>query len=126
MRNRSQIHLLRVLAARFELDAPQAVTKAIRNYAEELEDRRLDGRDFNAAEKKRVEHQRTLFNFLPDSNATDRLREAMMQRAYDLIWDGDGMGCDALLEFLPSDSAEEILNAWENDLDEEAPKSRFH
>ena len=36
---------------------------------------------------------------LPSCNATDRLKEAMLQRAYDLLWDGDCMGADALAAF---------------------------
>ena len=48
---------------------------------------------------------------LPSSNSTDRLKEAMLQRAYDLLWDGDTDGCDALIEFLPSDDVTKMLDA---------------
>lgn len=78
-----------------------------------------------AADEKRVERQRTLFNALPSSDAVDRLKEAMAQRAYDLLWEGDS-ACDALLEFLPSSAVDEVLAAWDNDIDDDKPKSRFH
>lgn len=126
MKNRSAIHMLRVTAMRFQDRAPEPMVKALRSFAQELEARRTDGRTASLEEDKRVERQRTLFAMLPSTNATDRLREAVMQRAYDLLWDGDGQGCDALLEFLPSKSADEILNAWDNDQDGNEPKSKWH
>jgi hypothetical protein len=126
MRNRSRIHMLRVLAMRFQDCAPADLVKTLRTFARELEARQADGRTHSAAEEKRIERQRTLFNMLPSSHATERLKEAMMQRAYDLIWDGDGQACDALLEFLPSRDAEAILTAWESDQDDNEPKSKWH
>jgi len=102
------------------------LVKTLRTLARELEARHADGRTHSAAEQKRVERQRTLFNMLPSCGAADRLKEAIMQRAYDLMWDGDAQACDALIEFLPSKDAEEVLNAWENDQDDSAPKSKWH
>lgn len=127
MRNRSRIHMLRVTAMRFEGNAPPEMVKTLRTFARELEARKVDKRFEDAGEEKRIERQRTLFAMLPSSHAVDRLKEAMMQRAYDLLWEGDGNGCDALLEFLPSKESDEILNAWENDQDyNTTPKSRWH
>jgi hypothetical protein len=79
-------------------------------------------------EIKRVERQRTLFNVLPDSAAVTKLKDAMLQRAYDLLWDGDCAGCDALTEFLPSIDVDQMLNAWRDDQDEQSqkPKSKWH
>lgn len=98
----------------------------LRLSAQELEARQADGRTHDAAEERRIEIQRTLFAMLPSSNATDRLREAMMQRAYDLMWNGDGLATDALLEFLPSECADQVLDAWENDLDGDKPRSKWY
>ncbi len=126
MRSRSRIHMLRVTAMRFEGNAPSTMVETLRKFAQELEAREVDGRTHSLQEEKRIERQRTLFAMLPPSHATDRLKEAMMQRAYDLMWNGDGLATDAILEFLPSKDAEAVLNAWENDLDDNNPKSRWH
>lgn len=116
MRNRSRIHLLRVSAARLEHDRanPQLV-QALRGMARDLETAKAEGRGFDEREKRRVDRQRTAFTMVPDTDGKSRLKEAMMQRAYDLIWDGDCQGADALLEFLPSDDATKVLDAWERD-----------
>lgn len=127
MANRSQIHMLRVWAMRLQdTRAPESLVKALRTSAKELEARQADGRTGNAEEERRIERQRSLFNALPSSTATDRLQAAMMQRAYDLMWDADGLAADAVLEFLPSDRAIEVLDAWEGDQDGDKPKSKWH
>lgn len=124
--SRSRIALLRLIAMRFEGNSPDHIVSDLRKFAEELEARTVDGRVNDAAQQRRVERQRTLFAMLPSTSAVDQLREAIMQRAYDLMWDGDGLACDALAEFLPSKSAEEMFDAWERDwLGETADKSRF-
>ena len=125
--NRSRIHLLRVLAMRMvDTGAPEKLIEVIRKAAEELEARQADGRTASLEEEKRIERQRTLFTMLPVSDAVDRLRQAMKQRAYDLMWDGDASATDAILEFLPARDADQVLNAWENDQDDDNPKSAFH
>lgn len=126
--NRSRIHMLRVLAMRLaDTRAPENMVAVLRKASEELEAREADGRTGSAEEQRRIEQQRTLFNMLPSCGATDRLCEAMMQRAYDLMWNGDGLATDAILEFLPSAAADEVLNAWESDVvDDDKSKSRFH
>lgn len=126
-RNRSQIHMLRVWAMRLEeTSAPAKLVETLRQQAQELEARQADGRTHDAVEERRIDRQRTLFNMLPSCDAADRLREAMAQRAYDLMWNGDGLATDALLEFLPSDTATAVLNAWDNDQDGNEPRSRYY
>lgn len=63
---------------------------------------------------------------LPSMSATDRLKEAMMQRVYDLMWDGDCMGADAIAEFLPGDDAARAFDAWLSDQDTGKPRSKFY
>ncbi len=123
---RSQIHMLRVMAMRFQDKAPEKLVETVRTFAQELEAREADGRTHNVQEEKRIERQRTLFAMLPPSDATDRLREAMKRRAYDLMCNGDGLATDAILEFLPSADTDEVFKAWENDQDGDEPKSRFY
>lgn len=127
MKNRSRVHMLRVAAARLEAgSANPALIADLRKAADDAEKRRVEGRDGSIAEDKRIERQRTLFSALPSSNATDRLKDRMLQRAYDLLWDGDCSGCDAILEFLPSSDAERMLNAYGDDQDSKSPKSKFY
>lgn len=125
--SRSLIHLLTVFAERLEIDhGPKDAVKAIRLLARDRAVRRAEHRDWTEAEDRRVERQRTLFSMLPSSHATDRLKEAMLQRAYDLLWDGDAMGCDAILEFVPSHEATALLDCWSADLEDSVPKSKWH
>ena len=124
--NRSNIHLLRMIAMRFEGRAPKDMVATVTKFAAELEARRHDKRFVPDAEIRQIERQQSLFSTLPDCAAVDRLKEAMLQRAYDLLWDGDGNGCDALLEFLPSKDGEAMLDAWMADHDDDVAKSRFH
>ena len=85
---------------------------------EEIEARERD--------EKRVAHQRNLFMFLAPSIAVETLKEGMLQRAYDLLSEGEASGCDAISEFLPSRDVEEMLNAWLDDQDKDATKSRWY
>jgi hypothetical protein len=132
IRSRSAIHLLNMAAARLELDAADpALVKALRQAATLKADKRARGevaRDADAAEEQKlIERQRTLFNILPDSQRKTALKDAMLQRSYDLLWDGDARGCDALIEFLPSDEVEAMLNAWTNDqIEPDTAKSKWH
>jgi len=127
MPNRSRTHMLRVLAMRMDgTSTPDKLVDVVRKVAQELEAREADGRTHNPEDEKRIERQRTLFATLPDTGAVDALKEAMMQRAYDLMWDGDGLACDAIAEFLPPAAADEVFNAWDNDQDPSKPRSRFH
>lgn len=129
MRSRSLVHLLSVFATRLEIDhAPADAIKAIQLFARDRTIRAAEHRNWNAEEEKRQERQRTLFAMLPSCNAVDRLKEAMLQRAYDLLWDGDGLGCDALIEFLPSKDVDRMLDAWSADFESDGndPRSRFY
>lgn len=116
-----------VAAARLEQDYanPQLVADLKKAAAAEAK-RRAEGRGWSPEEDKRVERQRTLFVMLPSTNATDRLKEAMMQRVYDLMWDGDCSGADAIAEFLPSADATKAFDAWEHDQNPNEPRSRFY
>lgn len=119
--------MLTVAAACLERDhANPALIADLRKAAAQEAEKRADGRFYTPEEEKRVERQRTLFAMLPSCNATDRLKERMLQRCYDLMWDGDGLAADALAEFLPSKDVERMFDAWENDQIGGRSLSPFH
>lgn len=124
---RSLVHMLNTFAVRLESDhGPKDAVKAIQLLALDRTIRCAEHRDGTLADEKRAERHRTLFAMLPSSDATDRLKEAMMQRAYDLLWDGDSFGCDALLEFIPSADANRLLSSWSDDQDDKEPKTKWY
>ena len=124
---RSLVHMLNVFAERLESDhGPKDAVKAIQLFARDRTIRRAEHRDHNETEEKRISRQRNLFTMLPDTRTTDALKEAMLQRAYDLLWDGDALGCDAILEFMPGRDAEALLNAWSADQDGQEPQSKWY
>lgn len=124
---RSLVHMLNTFATRLEIDhGPKDAVKAIQLFALDRTIRRAEHRDHNDADEKRISRQRNLFTMLPDTSANDALKEAMLQRAYDLLWDGDALGCDAILEFIPSRDADALLNAWSADQDGQEPKSKWY
>src|SRR5688572_23338666 len=103
---------------RLEIDnGPKDAVKAIKLFAQDRTIRAAEHRNWNENEERRVEQQRTLFTMLPSCNAVDRLKVAMLQRAYDLLWDGDAMGCDALTEFLPSKDVDKMMACWSADFE---------
>jgi len=119
--------MLNVFAERMEdSGAPKDAIAAVKLFAKDATARRSEHRDWSSEEERRCERQRTLFALLPDCHATDRLKEAMLQRAYDLLWDGDALGCDALIEFLPSVDVERLLGNWSSDFEGEEPKSKYY
>lgn len=125
--HRSRIHMLMVAAARLQEEhASPKLVEDLRAAASEYASRKAQGIGWTDDDERRVERQRTLFNALPSSSATDRLKEAMLQRAYDVLWDGNAAACDALLEFLPSDDVQRLLDAWENDQFSKEPRSKWH
>lgn len=127
MKVRSQIHMLTVVAGRLEGDhANPKLVADLRKAAEDLAAKRAQGRTHDDNEQRRIERQRNLFTMLTPGRTTDNLEQAMLQRAYDLLWDGDCMGCDALLEFVPENASTEMLNAWMDDQDGKHPKSRWY
>lgn len=124
--SRSMIHMLTVAASRIEQEyGSKQLIADLRAAAKHHADARSEGRHYNVEDQKRIERQRTLFAMLPDTAAVDRLKAAMLQRAYDLLWDGDCLACDALSEFLPSSDVERMLTAWENDQRADAERSEF-
>jgi hypothetical protein len=127
MHSRSLVHMLSVLAKRLEIEnAPADIVKALGRVAADKTIRAAEHRNWNTEEQRRTERQRTLFAMLPSCDAVDRLKAAMLQRAYDLLWDGDALGCDAIIEFVPSKDADQMLKAWMDDQDNEQPRSRFY
>lgn len=127
---RSRAHMLSVAAARLEAEhANPKLIADLREAAKAAARVRAEGRldNMSDADERRIERQRTLFAMLPDNMAVDRLRSAMLQRAYDLMWDGDCSGCDALAEFLPSAEADRMFDAWERDqAPGDQPRSEFY
>lgn len=77
-------------------------------------------------EERRIAHQRNAFTFLHPSAQVDALKRAMLQRAYDLLWEGNCEACDAITEFLPSRDVEEMLAAWLHDHTGGKPTSRWY
>lgn len=49
-----------------------------------------------------------------------------LQLAYDLLWDRDGQGCDAITAMLPDKDVMAMLDAWEDDQMGDTPKSEWH
>lgn len=126
-KTRSLVHMLTIAAARLEQDhANPKLIEALRGAAKEYAGRRAEGRTWSDAEQRRVDRQRNLFTILIPCPQKDALRDAMLQRAYDLLWDGDAMGCDAILEFVPGAAAEQMLAAWVADQDGKKPPSQWY
>lgn len=127
--NRSRVHMPSVAAARLEQEhANPTLIGHLREAAKAEAKKAADGRGWGPEEQARVERQRTLFAMLPPYAACDRLKGAIMQRAYDLMWDGATDGADALLEFLPEKEAVAVLDAWQADTTAigKAPRSQFY
>lgn len=124
---RSAVHLITVFAARLEQrrGSGDAAVTVLKELAEEEADRRAESSDHDDQEASRIARQRATFAGVGKSSPKKR-RAAMLQRAYDLIWDGDGTGCDALAEFLPEADVEEMFDAWDHDQQGQMPRSRFY
>lgn len=122
--------MLTVAAARLEeTHSNPLLVKALRETADWCAKRAARGEGSRAhwdAEEKRIGRQRTLMAMLPDTRAADALKAAMLQRAYDLMWDGDAQSCDALVEFLPSKDVERMFQAWDCDQTGTQPRSPFY
>lgn len=127
MKSRSRVHMLIVAAARLEQDrANPKLVADIKLAAKHEADRKVEGRDWNDAEERRVGRQRTLMAMVPDTRAKDSLKEAMLQHAYDLMWEGNCAGADAITEFLPSLEVEKMFDAWQSDQEGKNQHSRFY
>ncbi len=126
---RSRIHMLSVAAARLEeAGASKLLIDALREDAKRESGKMARGEVRNRAfqdEEQRIARQRNFFTFLPPGNAKDALLEAMLQRAYDLMWEGMCTETDALAEFLPSVDVRRMLEAWEHDQSRDE-KSEFY
>lgn len=119
--------MLTIAAARLEQDrANPLLVTGLREEAKRLAKLRAEGRAHTSEDEKRIARQRNLFTMLPVYDAKERLREAMLQRAYDLLWDGDSAGCDAICEFLPADDVEKMLDAWSADQENVGEKSKWY
>lgn len=124
--------MLNAFATRLDVDnAPKDAVKAMQLFARDRTIARVEKRDFRGnqrrlEEQQRIERQRTLFAMVPDTSSLTRLKEAMLQRAYDCMWDGDPASCDALLEFLPEKDADKLLDAWSNDWEAEGERSHWY
>jgi hypothetical protein len=121
--------MLTVAAARLEAEhANPKLVADLREAAGFKAGKRARFQIASPEETKRIEGQRALFNVIPDCAAFTRLKTTMLQRAYDLLWDGDCAGCDALIEFLPGADVDQMLSAWDDDQNErsEKPKSKWH
>lgn len=127
MKSRSRIHMLNVAAARLESDrANPKLVLDLRSAATHLSKQKAEGCGYGPEEERRIERQRSLFSMLPSCNATDRLKNAIMQRAYDLLWEGFSTECDTLLEFLPSKDTDKVLSSWESDQSNSGEKTEFY
>jgi hypothetical protein len=124
-RARAPAHVLTVAANCLERDGhnPKLIEdiRAMAAVAAESQ-----GEFYRADDEKRIERQRTLFAMVQDSHAKDRLEEAMLQRAYDLMCDGLPVAADAIAEFLPSDKVERVYDAWLDDQNTRGEKSKWY
>lgn len=125
--NRSHVHMFSVAAARLEQEgANPKLVADLRTTAKNEAMRRVEGRDYSSEDEKRIGQQRTLLAMIPDSRAKDKFVSAMLQRAYDLMWDGQCLECDAISEFLPSALVEKMFTAWNSDQMGKEPRSAFY
>lgn len=60
------------------------------------------------AETRRIERQRTLMAMLPDTRSVDALKQAMLDRARDLLRNAKLSEANELLGFLPSKEAQRV------------------
>jgi hypothetical protein len=110
---RSRVHMLTVAAARLEQEYANPIVIAdLRKAAEEAAKAKADGRDYGPEDKARIEHQREAFR---KARSGLEIRDLLLQRAYDLMWDGDRTACDAIAEFLPEADVQRMFDAWESD-----------
>lgn len=66
-------------------------------------------------EAERVAYQESLWNAVPDGPEKAALKAAMLQRAYDLMNEGDGTQTDAICDFLPKADVLAMFDQWERD-----------
>lgn len=65
-----------------------------------------------------------------NKNTASRYRrkwiEAELQRAYDVLWEGEAEACDEITARLPEKDVLEMLNDWLNDQCGQEPKSKWY
>lgn len=66
-----------------------------------------------AEDNARIASQEALWAALPDSPQKEALLDAMIDRCFDLMCDGQGAECDAIAEWLPRDRVLAMFAAWE-------------
>ena len=121
---RSQVHMLTVAAARLEQDrANPLLIEALRESAKALASRKVQGRGYTKEDAERIECQRAAFH---KARSGAEIRDLLLQRAYDLLWEGFATECDALLEFISTADATAMLDAWSADQEGQAPKSKWY
>src|SRR6185312_7073486 len=104
---RSIAHMLSVAAERLPAEyGDEATVKNLRAAARAAARGRAEGRGWTPEDQKRVERQRTCLVMVPDSAAKARLERAMLQQAYNFMWDGYCQACDALTEWLSADAVD--------------------
>lgn len=124
---RSRVHMLAVAAARLEEDhANPLLIKGLRDAAKAEEKKLVGGYCYSDEDKRRIERQRTAFTMIEYTRGVERLLNEMLQRAYDLMWEGDALASDAILEFVPEAEAIKMLDAWTDDQMGKAPKSKWY
>lgn len=126
--SRSLCHLFTVAAARLQTTGGDPVmAKALKKAGDWEAILKAESRNgFWQREQKRIDRQRTLFAMIVTSEAKSAFQRAMLQRAYDLLCDGDATACDALCEFLPSIEVDAMLSAWSQDQDAGKPLSKWY
>lgn len=77
-------------------------------------------------ERERIARSEALLAAVSDTPEKAALIEAMLQRAYDLMWEHRCEECDAITDWLPPLLVREMLDAWCDDNEGKLPKSRWY
>lgn len=125
MNARSRVHMLTVAAERLEQIAGNPKLVADLRAAATAEAERLASGGNGDDNQARIDALRTLFHAIPNGGQKEAFKRALLQQAYDHMWDGNCMAVDALTDFLPSLDVEAMFEAWENDDLGKEPKSKF-
>lgn len=84
--------------------AVRSIRCALLSAEMELRERRRD--------ERRVERQRALWDQMPECWATARFKQALLDRAWQLLDDNKSDEVDAILEFVPEDDARKLLDEF--------------
>lgn len=69
-------------------------------------------KEWCAEQEARCARQRSAWNAVYPNGAKDRFRDAMLQRAWELLEAGEAEAADALLEFLPEADGRKLLDEF--------------